>query len=542
MQEVLTGSALVMCLWVGMPWGYAAAVAAVGVCLLAVSVAPRKAQQRANRWSLAAAWAFSLLVQAGLSWAGDRVVALDTYYAVVACLVGIAVLPTGGHLNSGPVKTGWKVLSMSWLLLGSCLWLAGSYVQNLSGPFHAGLLFILVLLIGCRWRFRPPALGIQIINTLLLLAVALPLVDLFIRPSYRLNTEPDTAKRYYSYAAAKQNPAAFGRWWNYYDDQMRELGREVFTADPTGVLPFRLKPNSRGYLFRSRISINSRGFRGKEIAEDKGEAFRIVTLGESTTFGCTLEPHDRPWPELLEQMIRERLKPGRPVEVINAGVPAFNLRHNLRRLPGEILPLKPDLIISYHGYNGRILLRANLPTVYGHGPPAYRQRPLKLLADVEYRIKMMRYRHRQTPQGCCDPLPFADPIASLYAQAYDQLIQWTKTNGIRLAVANFSMAVNGRSDPEVVEFYRAGFPSVRWDITANEAHSLLVEELARQHPGVCLVDTHKHLDGEHEKFIDLVHLTQAGRQQLAENMFAGIRDVLATALSVGQHPDLAEHR
>ncbi len=45
------------------------------------------------------------------------------------------------------------------------------------------------------------------------------------------------------------------------------------------------------------------------------------------------------------------------------------------------------------------------------------------------------------------------------------------------------------------------------------------------------MDTHPGLDGEHEKFIDLGHLTQEGRQQLAENIFAGIKEVLEKDLA-----------
>jgi hypothetical protein len=46
------------------------------------------------------------------------------------------------------------------------------------------------------------------------------------------------------------------------------------------------------------------------------------------------------------------------------------------------------------------------------------------------------------------------------------------------------------------------------------------------------VDTHPHLDGEHEKFIDIIHLTGDGNRQLAENVFAGIRGVLEKDLGV----------
>ena len=101
------------------------------------------------------------------------------------------------------------------------------------------------------------------------------------------------------------------------------------------------------------------------------------------------------------------------------------------------------------------------------------------------------------------------------------------TNGIRLALANFSMAVNQASDPKVIDFYRGGGTRAAYGfIRANAVHSLIVSQLAAQHPEVCFVDTHPHLDGEHEKFIDLIHFTGEGERQLAENIFAGIRNAL----------------
>lgn len=85
------------------------------------------------------------------------------------------------------------------------------------------------------------------------------------------------------------------------------------------------------------------------------------------------------------------------------------------------------------------------------------------------------------------------------------------------------MAVNPGSAPEVVEFYRRGFPSVHAQIQANGVHSGLVRALSAQNPGVLLIDTQPGLDGCHEKFIDLIHLTQEGRNSLAETFFKGLR-------------------
>jgi lysophospholipase L1-like esterase len=314
------------------------------------------------------------------------------------------------------------------------------------------------------------------------------------------------------------------------------MGHQVFMSDPQGLMPLRLRPASEGKLFQSRIRINRLGFRGAEIREPKGDVFRIVALGESTTFGCTLSAGDRPWPELLEEMIQTRLKLPRPVEVINAGVPACNLEHNLHRLAADVLPLKPDMILSYHGFNGFRLLDESLPPVAGTAPPAYQQRPLKLLADCEYRLKMLRFRQRQEARPAGTRSVPQDVMKSRYAQAYRQLIDAARTNGITLALANFSMAVNQGSEPGVIEFYRGGFPSVYAQMGANELHTQLVKQLGNEN-GLILVDTQSALDGQHEKFIDLVHLTQEGRQSLAEAIYRGLE---ATLRNLNEAPVAAE--
>ena len=123
-----------------------------------------------------------------------------------------------------------------------------------------------------------------------------------------------------------------------------------------------------------------------------------------------------------------------------------------------------------------------------------------------------------------------------YARAYERLIQFARTNRIRLALANYSMSVNEQSDPAVIAFYRGAFGAAYQQMRANVAHSFIVRQLAMKHPEVCLVDTHPHLDGENDHFIDLVHLTESGREQLAENVFAGIRRVLEEDLAATPAP------
>jgi lysophospholipase L1-like esterase len=526
-QALSMACAIVMGVWIRTPWPGTAALGVLGASTIAVSLTPPARRDAVGKLALLFAWACTLAIPTSLLLARQHIASLsDTYYSVMAWLLAAAILPVGFRLPVSPLKTGWKALGMVWVACGALLWLVDSYSLNVAGAFYMGLLLNVAWLILCKLWFRVPPIGILLINTLVLIAIGLPVADLFIRPAYRLDARPGTGRNYYSYASAKKDPAAFAHWWRYYLDQWDSFMGSIVMGPRQGPLPFRLRPGSEGTLFQSRIRINSTGFRGKEIPRQKGAAYHIVALGESTTFGVTLKPADKTWPELLEQMIRERLKPARPVEVINAGVPAYGLAQNVYRLQTEILALKPDMIISYHGFNGFRLLDGALPAVSGKAPPPYRQRPLKLLADCEYRLKIMRYR-----QGQSQRLTFDEPSLSLvmdskYAQSYRELIEISRTNGVRLVLANFSMAVNPRSDPDVIGFYQATFPSVYGLMRANVAHSLMVAELARQHPEVCLADTHAGLDGAHEKFIDLAHLTQEGRQQLAENIFAVVSKLL----------------
>ena len=477
-------------------------------------------------WKLAFWTAFGCALLLPVSFIFDDYVdsTLKSYAALLAWLAAIMILP----INSDIIKPESKrVMCVGGLAAGLCiggLLVAQTWADNLVGFFHIGLLIIFLLLILCKLWFRLPTWGVQSVNTFLILVVMLPATDVFMRLIEPSKLRPEDLKNYYSFEAAKKNPRAFGRWWRYYGEQWQQFSRDVMRGGPRGP---RLLPSGRSKLVESSVEINSRGFRGKEISPNKGNAYRIVALGESTTFGITLKPTDLPWPAVLEEMIRTRLQLDRTVEVINAGVPAIQLTENLQRMAPEILPLQPDIIISYHGLNGFLLLSNALPSMRAEPAPEYKPRPLKLLAEAEYGLKLRLYKRRYeqlNPHQLISEI--ANPMATEYATAYKELIMIAATNHIRLVLANYSMAVNRQSDPEVVNFYKTGSPALAAQMVANVAHNQIVAELARLNPDICFVDAQAHLDGNHAMFIDMVHFTQDGRQRMAELMFEAIKPIL----------------
>ncbi len=516
-QALLSGGAVVFAIWVKMPWPAVAALGIVAAELVSVSRQPL-----AHKWSSAIAWGCTPVVVAGVVAKGKAYLG-DSCCAWLGFLNAAALLLTSYRFADVSIRKRWKILGMVWAFAAGLFWLWRCYLENLSGLFHLALLINIGLLILCHLLFRMPTLGIQTVNSLIFLLVGLPIADRFVRPVYRPDVEADPRKKYYSYENARKDPGGSETWQRAYQQRLGALWRHICIGHfPYDKGPWPLKPGGSGFLFGSKIVINSKGFRGKEIPEAKGNAYRIVALGESTTFGLTLNPEDKPWPELLEQIIRERLQPQRPVEVINAGICGFYLKINLDRMAKEILPLKPDMIISYHGYNGFFLIQQALPFSYVQAPPAYKPRPLKLLADAEYSLKILRYKYRAANVQFNPPAQSA-LMETEYARAYRELVKTAKTNSIRLVLANYSMAVNRQSDPAVIEFYRTTYPAIYWEM---KAHSSIVQEVAQQSPEVCFVDTHPGLDGQHEKFIDLLHFDPQGEQQMAETFFAGIKKVL----------------
>ncbi len=107
--------------------------------------------------------------------------------------------------------------------------------------------------------------------------------------------------------------------------------------------------DERGAAFE--VVINSDGFRGKEIQKVKDPgSIRIVTLGASSTFGYHNRDHQS-YPHQLEEILNRPAVDRRRFEVINLGIPHLKSREILALFMEEALPLDPDVVTFYEGYN-----------------------------------------------------------------------------------------------------------------------------------------------------------------------------------------------
>ena len=237
---------------------------------------------------------------------------------------------------------------------------------------------------------------------------------------------------------------------------------------------------------------------------------------------------EKPWPEQLQDLFAARASCNRPIEVINAGTEAYTLEDNLERMRRDVLRLKPDLVLSTHGMNG--LLALGLRQEAEPSEPGVRPRASALIGRAVLTIE--RAAHDWRTRGAIrapppPPLSDASLLQSRYAQAYRKLIALGRDNGVPVALATSSLAVDAASPREVKDFYGAVFKPIDDIIAANAAHNRMVRLLGLEQ-NTPVIEAIASLDGDWDDglYLDIVHLTETGNARVAHAMFEALQPLL----------------
>jgi len=111
--------------------------------------------------------------------------------------------------------------------------------------------------------------------------------------------------------------------------------------------------DTRIFATHGLITINSHGFRGPEIAQEKPDnTYRIFVTGASTVFGSRVLD-DETIPAYLQKKFDDD-KLEFKVEVINAGIHAITSTQEAKLIKERLIDYEPDLIIAYDGWTDLI--------------------------------------------------------------------------------------------------------------------------------------------------------------------------------------------
>ena len=97
------------------------------------------------------------------------------------------------------------------------------------------------------------------------------------------------------------------------------------------------------------VRTNSLGLRGPAVRPASPDLFRVLFLGESSTFGWDV-PYESSYAALLQRLLAEDGR-GREVEVINGGMPGYTLVQGYGLLLRLELRLDPDVVLVAFGFN-----------------------------------------------------------------------------------------------------------------------------------------------------------------------------------------------
>ena len=151
-----------------------------------------------------------------------------------------------------------------------------------------------------------------------------------------------------------------------------------------------------------------------------------------------------------------------------------------------------------------------------------------LMPPESWLLAWIRTRRAEAQPAALPPMTDAELMQSRYAEAYRKLIALARDNGVDIALADSSMAINQDSPRAVKDFYGAVFKPIDDIVAANAAHNRMVRLLS-QEERVPLIDTAGDLDGQWDDdlYLDIVHFTEAGNERVANAIFRQLVPILA---------------
>ncbi|HYN05636.1 MAG TPA: SGNH/GDSL hydrolase family protein, partial [Vicinamibacteria bacterium] len=123
-----------------------------------------------------------------------------------------------------------------------------------------------------------------------------------------------------------------------------QINRATVKRTDNPRLRFELRP---GGAVRAEVlyQVNAEGLRGRETTVEKPAGVRrVAVLGDSIAFGYWVADEDG-FPRQLEAMLNPAGAAGDRVEVLNFGVPGYNLDQEIEALRAKVLAFAPDLVV-----------------------------------------------------------------------------------------------------------------------------------------------------------------------------------------------------
>lgn len=248
---------------------------------------------------------------------------------------------------------------------------------------------------------------------------------------------------------------------------------------------------------------------------------RIAVVGASTVAGAYAKTNSATFPSLLEQRLRQNL-PGRPVNVINAGVEGYTVRDVEHLVDRAIVGLRPNMVVIYPGFNDMAsICRA------GKEQAARALQPAPALSLPGWVLTRELISKNTLPLRAT-PAPVVKPdlksrFPAYYRHSLEQMVGRLKAAGITPVLLTVARAFKpgdgaaGRKMATTALFYNY---CLDYD-SLNEAGSMFNQVIADvgAAQGVKVIDLGQAMPSGPALFVDAAHFTRAGEEFSAELIY-----------------------
>lgn len=339
---------------------------------------------------------------------------------------------------------------------------------------------------------------------------------------------------------------------SYYEHRkyLREgTSRILFYQVP--FLEHRLRPYYAADYESGLTVINRFGFRGSDFSIKKPDnTYRIICIGESTTFGLGGTDNNHTYPVILEAKLNNESnkRNGVTFEVINAGVPSYTSTQCFILMGLELISFQPDMFIIYTGWNemGNSICEGwNADYRYGFRfsdfteqrknflefSNIYKSFFLKRLQNTAYKIR--RFIKIPEPK---DNLPefkkeasFNKNSLSIWENNIRNMISLAKDNGVKVILLTWPQIYNLTDDHYPLEEVRKKFPKELATLKDSNFYKkwMASYKIYQQRLRKIAVDTNVYLcdmadifvkENNPSLFYDEFHLTGAGNELFAKTL------------------------
>ncbi|MEP6732952.1 MAG: hypothetical protein ABJE10_20080 [bacterium] len=141
--------------------------------------------------------------------------------------------------------------------------------------------------------------------------------------------------------------------WNVVENKPRGLiplsSTKAYRRVPNDFLGYDLAPSTQAMVMGKMVTTNRWGMRDHDFALDKpADTKRIALMGPSFTMGSGVADNET-YGANLEPTLNAEAAPGQHFEVMNFGVAAYSLLHQVRMLDERVYRFHPDVVVLTDG-------------------------------------------------------------------------------------------------------------------------------------------------------------------------------------------------